>query len=705
MSLSLLAPLFLAGLCLMIVPWLIHRIQRPERRPVRFSSLLFIPSMDKEVVQRRRLQHLLLLLLRMTVLALLAFAFSRPFLPAGKPALAGKVPDAAHVLLIDRSFSMGTNGMMAEARMRAREVLDVIPLNEPVAVVAFDETAEVLLPFAEEGEADGERPGVLRSVERIEVSQRGTSYPAALLAAQRLLAAAGTDGSTKRGVIHLISDLQESGFGADANASWRLSPEMDVRPVAVGEAETPNRAVVDVAVRSIREGEFRISGKVKNWSMDGDARFPVSLYVAGKKRATQEIAVLKHHASQVAFDLSDVGTRALEGWIEIAGDALDADNRRYFAWNSPPRRTIAVVTRNQGAEAWPTGWFARAVLEGARDSPYEVVALAPEEAIIRLESGVSRPDVVVAGELSARDPGLNRAILEFLQAGGQAIMTLSPDARPEELNPGLLEALGLRAVQKSGPSEKAASYRLLSWIDFGHPVFQAFQAPQYNDFSGIRVFDHVSLEVGKAAAPGRALIRFEADTGKGDPALIETFYGAGRALVWSFPHDPRVTNLPKSARFAPIIFESVRYLTDEGEIKDEIQVGDAISLEAGTLVLELGTADGRAQRIEHRADEKTVVPEEAGLLRWSGGNGSAGRTVAVNPDPAEGNPVRFSEDAFRLRVMPPEARVPENGVEAPVLAGGGRAPRGPGREFGLALLTAVAVLLFVELWYAPRLVR
>ena len=79
MGFSFLVPAFFAGAALLAAPYLIHRIRKPEREPIRFSSLLFIPDVTKEVIERRRIQHILLMLLRMGVLALLALAFARPY--------------------------------------------------------------------------------------------------------------------------------------------------------------------------------------------------------------------------------------------------------------------------------------------------------------------------------------------------------------------------------------------------------------------------------------------------------------------------------------------------------------------------------------------------------------------------------------------------------------------------------------------------
>ena len=104
-GLAWLAPLILGGLAFLGLPWLIHQIRRPERDTVRFSSLMFLPSAHKRVIERRSVQHLLLMLLRMVLLLLLALAFARPsqMYLAATPSPAGA---GAHMILLDTSYSM-----------------------------------------------------------------------------------------------------------------------------------------------------------------------------------------------------------------------------------------------------------------------------------------------------------------------------------------------------------------------------------------------------------------------------------------------------------------------------------------------------------------------------------------------------------------------------------------------------------------------
>ena len=78
---SFLSPLFFLGLGAIVVPILVHLIQRERKRVIEFPSLMFIQKIPYQSVRRRRIRHWFLLLMRAAAIALLVAAFARPFMP------------------------------------------------------------------------------------------------------------------------------------------------------------------------------------------------------------------------------------------------------------------------------------------------------------------------------------------------------------------------------------------------------------------------------------------------------------------------------------------------------------------------------------------------------------------------------------------------------------------------------------------------
>ena len=66
------------GSLLVGVPIVLHLIMRRKPKLLEFPALRFIQTRHDTNQRRLRLRHLLLLLLRMAIIALLAFALARP---------------------------------------------------------------------------------------------------------------------------------------------------------------------------------------------------------------------------------------------------------------------------------------------------------------------------------------------------------------------------------------------------------------------------------------------------------------------------------------------------------------------------------------------------------------------------------------------------------------------------------------------------
>ena len=75
-----LVPAFLAGLAAIAIPVFVHLRHRERKEPVRFPSLMFLRRIPFREVRRQQIHQWPLFLLRVLAVALLVFAFARPFL-------------------------------------------------------------------------------------------------------------------------------------------------------------------------------------------------------------------------------------------------------------------------------------------------------------------------------------------------------------------------------------------------------------------------------------------------------------------------------------------------------------------------------------------------------------------------------------------------------------------------------------------------
>jgi hypothetical protein len=137
---SFLYPAFLIGALAIAIPIALHLLRRDVAPEVPFSAVRLLQRSPVVRSKRRRLRDLLLLAARIAALLLLAAAFARPYVAGA----AGS--SSVRIVAIDRSFSMGAPGRFAHALDLARRAVDEASPGERVALVAFDQSAEVLSP-------------------------------------------------------------------------------------------------------------------------------------------------------------------------------------------------------------------------------------------------------------------------------------------------------------------------------------------------------------------------------------------------------------------------------------------------------------------------------------------------------------------------------------------------------------------------------
>lgn len=138
-------PANLHWLWLGVVPVALWLFRRKARR-VPVSTLLFFRSLAREHQESawlRRMKRILSLLLSLLVLALAAFALSRPFHDGG-----GADAPKSLVIMLDRSASMAAKNdkgrsRLAEAKTLLRERLKALPENVVTSLVVYDAGCEV----------------------------------------------------------------------------------------------------------------------------------------------------------------------------------------------------------------------------------------------------------------------------------------------------------------------------------------------------------------------------------------------------------------------------------------------------------------------------------------------------------------------------------------------------------------------------------
>lgn len=517
-----LAPVFLLGALAAAVPIVLHLVRKRTEIVVDFSAVRLLARAPVFVHRRRRLRELVLLALRVAALVLLAGSFARPFFArAVAPASAPLT-----VVAVDTSLSLSAPGQMDRARAAAREAVETAPATDVVALVAFADAATVVVP------PTADRRAVVAAIDRLEAGPGGTRYRTALAKATEVIGA-------RRARVVVVTDLQQAGW--DASDEGGLPDEVDCDVVAIP------RPAGNLAVTAAVRRDDGVHATVQNYAGQ-PARTEVRLVVEGRSLAAATLDVGPFAAVDVRLDAELPSAGAAR--VEVSDEAgYQGDNIRHLVLDQSPPLPIAIVvadptTRRSGiymdralAVAGEGREFDPEVVDGRALSAWSAAEMARQAAVVLIGT-------------RTMDRRGRELVRQYLEAGGQVLLTLGPDVDPISLGDVLGVDPGVSAEAVKPPGGQAA----LVASDARHPIFRPFltQAGALGDVL-VEQYRRLGGEGGRTV-----LARL---TG-GDIALTEQRAGTGRLLVFASDLDNQWSRFPLHPSFVPFAVETARYLTE-----------------------------------------------------------------------------------------------------------------------------------------------
>jgi hypothetical protein len=611
---SFLTPLFLVALAGLAIPIFLHLIQRERKQVVQFPSLMFLRRIPYQSVQRRRIRHWLLLMMRLAALALIVLAFGRPFFRGADPAAAGAGGARELVILVDRSYSMGYGDRWTRAIAAARGAVDGMGGADRASIVFFGSRTDVAL------RSTADKGRLHAALAAASLSSGATHFGPVLKLAGSILA----ESKLPRREVVLVSDFQRAGWrGADG---VRLPDGTLLTPVAISDPQTANLSVTPVALeRSTFSNQERITvtAGVANHGPKRLDGVGLTLEVNGRALQTERVSVEPNASASATFSPVTLTGSEMRASVTLGDDAMSRDNAFYFMVEAGrPVRTI-VMERQGGRDG--SLYLTRAL--GVGDAPrFDLVTKDPDS--------LSADDLQRAGLIIVNDVQVSSSVAERLgkyveRGGGLLIVAGQRGTWPQE-RAAMMPALPGEAIDRS----RGGAGRLVG-LEYGHTVFDPFRAPRSGDFSAARFYGYRAV----TPQPGATILaRFD----DGAPALVERRLGAGRILLWTSSLAIEWSDLPLKPVFLPFVHQMARHLSGYREPAPWLTVGEVLD-PARTVVA--GAADEvravvspSGQRISLDPEGGDVVElEEQGFyeLRGEGQSGGPAATVAANVDLSE----------------------------------------------------------------------
>jgi hypothetical protein len=359
---SLIHGYLLAGLALAGLPILIHLAMRQKPRRLSFPAFRFLKLRHNINRRRMRLQHLLLLALRIGVIAALCFALARPQVQSNAVSWNAEQPVAV-VFLFDTSPSMEyqANGVsrLEDARKIALSLMDQMADNSRIVVLDAGDSPET------QGDAAAPRNQARTRIKGLSFRPINSTMNAQLPRAYRALEKLATTDPSLPRLLYVFSDRTRASWTADRKIG---DAPKDVRSffVDVGVEEPHDLAIDGVDVNPIvaepgQEVDVRVTvratGGKHNTQLDcfmsqvgaDSAQQPISREVKMSGGQT-EVFAFKHTAPPA--DSSPIAACQITAKFK-SGDALPFNDTRSATFLIRARRSVLTIAdRTDVLDTW-----------------------------------------------------------------------------------------------------------------------------------------------------------------------------------------------------------------------------------------------------------------------------------------------------------------------------------------------------------------
>lgn len=637
-----LQPWMFWALPLVLLPVLIHLLNRLRHRPQPWAAMRFLLFATRTSTSQAKLRQFLILLMRVLALLALLFFLARPLAGGWLGWALAPAPDVI-VLMLDRSASMQTK-LSEGGETRLEQGLRVMveaarPFEGSSQLVWMDNT--------------GRAPSALTKLSEVEALKLGgptetaADVPSMLQAALRWL----LDNKSGTAEVWLASDMQKSNWRPD-DSRWGdltaqlagLPQKVRVRILPVLGRSGPNRSVrLEESYRRKRGGKGELAMTLDFLKTEPVAEsIPVGVTL-NSSRTDVEVALDSQESRwrhAVGLDI-----RQGRGWgkVEVPADTNPSDNAAYFVYSEDVPLRAAVSAREAISER-VLGLAATAFGQATNGAPRPV---KPDVA-----GGWERETLVIwQGALPQGSP--SEELRRWVQEGG--VVVFFP---PGLADTNRFEGIGWGEVQNA---LEAKPFRVVKWDENQGPLART------DEGSSLPMGNLMILKRQAVVGGGTVLAPFE----DGAPFLARQVLGRGEIYFCASLPEPTWSGLAEG----PVLVPMLQRLLALGARR--------LQHDPSVICGEMGVAD---------AGLTWTAVEGAGLdARFRAGvYQSRDRLLAVNRSPLEDDWEAVEGSAAANLLGPDNARLWEGKT-----SGGAGATQG---EIWRFFLAGMLLFLLVEGW-------
>jgi len=591
---SLLLPLYMAGLLGLLLPWLLHRFSHQQPVKVPFPSMRFLEATKPPVSRQKRLRYRWLLALRSLFLILLCLLFAEPILDRLTATNADK---RLHLLALDTSLSMRAGDRWSTAIDATRDYLSALEPGARVRLLTFDQNVVA------HTEKDVLASDALTTITTIEPGFSRADYGNVM---QRINTIAAS--SKLPTVVTLFTDAQRSSLPIRGNA---LSAS-DVKTLDVVDVSaSATNVFLQAHAHTNDEVNARIVVTVRASTMgDSKTAEPLEREVVvshlDRVLAKDTVSVIPGQQARLVFDrisLPSAANAILRVGLTQADSLVEDNNVTVIVRDSAPI-DVASLTLDSASNSRQLA-DARVYVSTAVELDGNARYVERPGTAAELPADV-RHAVVFADIL---DNDIPDQVVRFAEKGGGVLLVQAPAATIAAP----VTTFDAEGIGKVDPVHALG----LAQIDWRGVRFYQPKAPV------LRSNDAVLLA-----------------TVSGTPILIERRLRGGLLLILTDTLTGVGSNLPLQPAYVELMRRVVDYLDGSNALPESLIVGEALSLPANVQLL---SPEGDALlALADTATPQSIRLSEPGVYNVVGVSGN--RSVRVGVDPEETDLRRLTDD-------------------------------------------------------------
>ena len=512
---SFLHPKFLWALLFMAVPLIIHLFYFRRYKRVLFSNIKFLNEIKDEQATKNKLKHLLVLASRMLAVLFLVLAFAQPFIPTNNK---GNTQEKLISVYIDNSFSMQAEGkgtlLFDEAKTSAQKLIEAYPENNKFQVLTND--------FEAKHQRIISKTEALNLLKDVKIS--AASQQKQLVFDKQIVGANKFEGQK---IFYQLSDFQviDGLFESDTLNGINLVKLMPshIRNISI------DSVWFDAPIQ-LKNQNNKLLVKITNQSEEEKSgSFQLTLNGEAKSIGNYTIAANSSVIDTLQFTITEENWN--KGKISINDYPLTFDDTYYFTFYVEKQMNVYCIYENEG-EKYPKAVFTNNEQVNYKSNNLNTVDY----------NTLKEQHLVVVSNLRNISSGLNEALKNYLETGGQVLLIPNNESSISSYNQ-WFNSLNVGAFSK-----KVNESKEVYTINFQHEVLNDLfdETPRNLKLPSVQQYFELSNNIKQ-----NGILTFA----NGNHYLSAANVGNGNLYILSSALGVNYTDFTQQAIFAPMLYK------------------------------------------------------------------------------------------------------------------------------------------------------